>query len=61
MHAVDADAAAGQGADRPAVAEVDPDVAAAAPDDEIARVAVVAAEPVVAAIGGQKRIGRPAT
>ena len=47
---VDADAAAGQGADRPAVAEVDADVAAAAPDDEVARAAVVPAHAVVAPV-----------
>ena len=60
VQAVNADAAAGQGADRPAVAEVDPDVAAATPDDEVARVAVVAADPVMPAIRGIERVGRSA-
>src|SRR4029079_12396097 len=60
VQAVDADTAAGQGADCPTVAEVDPDVAAAAPDDEVARMAVVAADAVVPAIRGVERVGRSA-
>ena len=55
VDAVDADAAARQGADRPAVAEVDADVPAAAPHDEVAAVAVVAAHAVVPAVAAIDR------
>ena len=59
VQAVDADAPARERADRPALAEVDADVAAAAPDHEVARMAVVASDAVVAPIGGVEGVGRP--